>query len=163
MGHPTRSISNERPNQHFNTWLKTSRARELRRDSTDAERALWRRLRGNALGVKFRRQHPFEGYVLDFVCLEASLVVELDGGQHAQCTSADASRTARLEAAGFRVLRFWNNQALEQTDAVLAQIAACLAPRPLGLLQEYATMHFAQDFEISDEELLATPADRMQP
>jgi very-short-patch-repair endonuclease len=76
---------------------------------TDAERKLWHRLRGNQLGLKFRRQHPFENYVLDFICLSAKLIVEVDGGQHQDQAEHDAQRTIVFEKAGFRVLRFWNN------------------------------------------------------
>jgi very-short-patch-repair endonuclease len=74
-----------------------------------------------ALGVKFRRQHPFDGYVLDFVSLEKRLIVELDGGQHLD-SERDRVRDRRLMSAGFRVLRFWNNDVLEQTDAVVEAI-----------------------------------------
>ena len=111
-------------------------ARGLRRDMTDAERMLWRRLRSRELiGWKFRRQHPVGRYVVDFVCLEAGLVLELDGGQHAK-SPTDAARTAFLETSGYRILRFWNNDVLPQTDAVLAVIleavaARCPHPSPL--------------------------------
>jgi very-short-patch-repair endonuclease len=89
----------------------------------NAEQKLWRRLRREQLGVRFRRQHPFDSYVLDFVCLEKKLVVEVDGSQHAEPT-VDAVRTANLEAAGFRVLRSWNNEVLIQIEAVLERILA---------------------------------------
>ena len=105
-------------------------AQHLRKSMTDAERKLWRRLRGRQLGVKFRRQHPFESYILDFVCLEHRLVIEVDGSQHADAAVQDATRTAALEEAGFRVLRFWNNEVLAQTDAVVAVIAGELNPSP---------------------------------
>lgn len=111
-------------------------ARQLRRDMTDAEHVMWRRLRSRELsGWKFRRQHPVGSYIADFICLEAGLVVELDGGQHAE-SRADAVRTGVLEFAGFQVLRFWNNDVLTQTDAVLAVIfdalaARCPHPNPL--------------------------------
>ncbi|WP_220636234.1 endonuclease domain-containing protein [Georgfuchsia toluolica] len=96
--------------------------RDLRKNATDAERRLWQRLRGGQLaGVKFRRQHPFDGYVLDFVSLEKRLIVELDGGQHLD-SARDRVRDCRLMSAGFRVLRFWNNDVLEQTDAVVEAI-----------------------------------------
>jgi len=93
----------------------------LRRELTDAERRLWLRLRRAQLGVKFRRQHPFLNYVLDFVCLEARLVVEVDGSQHTD-SIRDVERDRALAAAGFRVLRFWNNDVLVKTDAVLQAI-----------------------------------------
>ncbi|HZW22981.1 endonuclease domain-containing protein [Noviherbaspirillum sp.] len=75
----------------------------MRKSLTDAEQKLWQRLRGRQLGVKFRRQHPFENFVLDFVCLEWNLVIEIDGSQHIENTRYDEKRSARLAAAGFRV------------------------------------------------------------
>jgi very-short-patch-repair endonuclease len=100
--------------------------RKLRSQMTDAEKRLWQRLRGRQMaGFKFRRQHPFMDFVLDFVCLEMRLVVEVDGGQH-QDNAADGVRDQRLRDAGFRVLRFWNNQVLEETDAVVDAIWAAL-------------------------------------
>jgi very-short-patch-repair endonuclease len=100
--------------------------RKLRSQMTDAEKRLWQRLRGRQMaGFKFRRQHPFMDFVLDFVCLEMRLVVEVDGGQH-QDNPKDGVRDQRLHEAGFRVLRFWNNQVLEETDAVVEAIWAAL-------------------------------------
>ena len=106
---------------------KTSpHARGLRRDSTDAERLLWRRLRDRQLGgFKFRRQATLGPYVADFLCVEARLVVEADGGQHT--AEADAKRSAFLEAKGLRVLRFWNNEILENPEGVLETILAAAA------------------------------------
>ena len=93
---------------------------------TDAEIRLWQRLRGRQIaGCKFRRQHPFLDYVLDFVCLERRLVVEVDGGQHLD-NQRDQVRDKRLLEAGFEVLRFWNNQVLEETDAVAEVILGAL-------------------------------------
>ncbi len=110
-----------------NAWLHdNSIPKNLRRNMTDAERLLWRHLRSQQMGVKFRRQHAFENFVLDFVCLTTMLVIELDGGQHAEQTSKDAQRTLALERAGFRVLRFWNNQVLSETAAVLDAIYSAL-------------------------------------
>ncbi|MGV8894336.1 MAG: endonuclease domain-containing protein [Burkholderiaceae bacterium] len=79
-------------------------AADLRKTMTDAEKKLWQRLRGKQLGVKFRRQHPFENYVLDFVCLEHRLVVEVDGSQHEEQKEQDEKRTRKLHGAGFHVL-----------------------------------------------------------
>ena len=104
--------------------------RALRRNMTDAERKLWQYLRRNQLGVKFRRQHPFENYILDFVCLPLGLVIEVDGGQHMEQAEHDAKRTALLEGAGFRVLRFWNNQVLNELDAVVEMIRVTIEPHP---------------------------------
>lgn len=100
----------------------TENARGLRKTMTDVERLLWSRLRGEQLGVKFRRQHPFLNYVLDFVCLELKLVVELDGSQHAEAIPYDNERTKRLNDAGYVVLRFWNNQVLEELENVVEEI-----------------------------------------
>ena len=97
------------------------RARRLRRDSTDAERALWHAVRRGALGATFRRQHPIPPYVADFACVEARLVVELDGG------ARDAMRDAAMRAAGWRVLRFWSDEALRNRDGVLMRIQEALA------------------------------------
>jgi predicted helicase/very-short-patch-repair endonuclease len=107
------------------------RIRGLRRNATDAEHVLWQLLRNRQLmGYKFRRQHPLAGYILDFYCHEAGLAVELDGGQHAEPGQAayDAQRTRVLEAEGVRVLRFWNNDVLRNTEAVLQAIWDALAP-----------------------------------
>lgn len=89
---------------------------------TDAEIKLWHRLRGKQLGSKFRRQHPFENYILDFVCLDKYIVIEVDGSQHAAQAAHDTERTAKLNAAGFTVLRFWNNEVLENMDEVVEVI-----------------------------------------
>jgi lysyl-tRNA synthetase class 2 len=97
--------------------------RRLRRQQTDAERILWFRLRGRRLGGwKFRRQMSLNGFVVDFCCPDARLVVEIDGGQHADRVEEDASRTRDLEASGYLVLRFWNNDVMRNTDGVLEEI-----------------------------------------
>ncbi|MSO80115.1 MAG: endonuclease domain-containing protein [Alphaproteobacteria bacterium] len=89
------------------------RARDLRRHPTDAERALWRHLRQRQLaGYRFRRQTPVGPFIVDFLCVEAGLVTEIDGGQHATQEAADTNRTAWLESQGLRVLSFWNNEVL---------------------------------------------------
>ncbi len=90
---------------------------------TDAEKALWKVLRCRQVsGLKFRRQHPFGDYILDFVCLENKLVVEVDGGQHGKRTNYDEIRTENLRTAGFRVLRFWNTEVLHEIEAVRERI-----------------------------------------
>ncbi len=97
--------------------------RKLRNEMTDAERALWKALQGRQMaGYKFRRQHPFENYILDFVCLEKMLVIEVDGSQHVEQAAYDEERTRQLTRAGFRVVRFWNNEVLTQIDAVKERI-----------------------------------------
>lgn len=106
-------------------------ARKLRRNQTDAERALWFRLRDRRLeGLKFRRQMPIASYVVDFCCESARLIIELDGGQHANSQEEDAKRTAALEAQGYLVLRFWNNDVLKNTDGVVESIINTLKPVP---------------------------------
>ena len=100
-------------------------ARNLRKQSTDAERKLWGLLRSGQLrGFRFRREHPIAGYIVDFVCLKANLVVELDGGQHADSAAIayDAERTRQLEQLKLRVLRVWDNDVLKDPDAVLGAI-----------------------------------------
>ena len=110
---------------------RVSTARRLRRDQTDAERALWFRLRDRRLaGLKFRRQMPIASYVVDFCCESARLIIELDGGQHANSQEEDAKRTAALEAQGYLVLRFWNNDVLKNTDGVVESIINTLKPVP---------------------------------
>ena len=96
-----------------------ARSRHLRKNLTDAEQALWNILRSRQMsGYKFRRQVPIGPYIVDFVCFEIRLVIEVDGGQHMERENYDAERTAWLEDAEFRVIRFWNNQVLEEIDAV---------------------------------------------
>jgi len=106
----------------------------LRRTSTDAERALWQKLRGGQVGgAKFRRQHQFGPYVLDFYCPERRLAVEADGGQHYDRAgvASDQARTTYLTSRGVRVLRFSNSEVLEQMEAVLDMIqSALVAPSP---------------------------------
>src|SRR5579862_9200703 len=105
-------------------WRKsTDRARQLRASATDAENLIWRHLRDRRLsGYKFRRQFSISGFVVDFVCLDARLIVEIDGGQHADNIELDARRTEILCKSGFRVARFWNNDISVRTDEVLADI-----------------------------------------
>jgi len=99
------------------------RARKLRNTPTDAERHLWHQLRKRNLdGLKFRRQHPIAGYIADFACIEARVAIELDGGQHADAVRYDEHRTRRIEAKGYRVLRFWNHDVMTSREAVLERI-----------------------------------------
>ncbi len=107
----------------------TSRARRLRRDATDAERALWSILHGRQLaGYKFRRQTPIGPYIVDFVCKQQRLIVEVDGGQHQDQRSYDDKRTQALESEGYRVIRFWNNEVLTDLSAVADAILMELEP-----------------------------------
>ncbi len=110
--------------------LKWIRARRLRHDRTDAKRWLWHYLRQRQLGGhKFRRQYPLAGYIADFVCVPARLVVELDGGQHLDALAYDQRRTEALQRGGYRVLRFWNDDVLLPTDDVVGEIFRVLEGR----------------------------------
>jgi len=106
-----------------------SRARVLRKDPTEAEKLLWKRLRYRQAGVKFRRQRPIGNYIADFVCLEAMLIVEVDGSQHADQVAYDTKRTAFLAAAGFEVLRVWNNDVMVRPDSVMEAIYTAVQQR----------------------------------
>jgi very-short-patch-repair endonuclease len=109
---------------------KWIRARQLRNISTDAERCLWHHLRHQHLtNHKFRRQYPIAEYIVDFVCIPAKLVVELDGGQHLDAREYDDVRTRVIAAHGYRVLRFWNDDVLLRTEAVLEVIWRHLTAR----------------------------------
>ena len=116
--------------------LLTGVAKRLRHEMTEAERVLWREVRAHRFaGFKFKRQEPLGLYVVDFVCYEAKLIVELDGGQHADQKEADEERTRWLASQGFRVLRFWNNDVLTNIAGVMQEIEKELStpspsPRP---------------------------------
>jgi len=101
----------------------TRKAKQLRRDSTVAEKKLWRALRAKLPGFKWRRQMPVGPYIVDFACFAERLIVELDGGQHADAIDYDRSRTRLLNSQGYKVLRFWNNDVMENIDGVLEAIA----------------------------------------
>ena len=120
---------NKSPTWTVSTRLR-SNARALRKNSTDAERILWSELRDHRLqGCSFRRRVPIENYIADFACHAARLVIELDGGQHFsdEAEKSDASRTAVIEAQGFRVLRFSNHDVMTNRTGVLETIAAAVA------------------------------------
>jgi very-short-patch-repair endonuclease len=108
--------------------LNVDRARSLRVGQTDAEQLLWYHLRNRRLqGWKFRHQNEIGLYVVDFVCPDAGLIVELDGGQHGDQLIYDEARTRKLGEEGYRVLRFWNNEVLTNTESVLEVILEALA------------------------------------
>jgi very-short-patch-repair endonuclease len=112
-------------------------AKAMRRQPTSAEAVIWAALRGARLqGFKFKRQQPIGAYIADFVCFERGLVVEIDGGQHADDVSEDQARSNWLQGQGFRVLRFWNNEVIERKDDVLESIIRALreypSPQPLS-------------------------------
>ena len=107
--------------------MPNQNARQLRKNMTDAERSLWRLLRQRQInGLRFRRQVPIDHYIVDFACLEARLVIEVDGGQHFE-SETDKRRDACLHAQGFRVLRLWNNDVLSNPDGVHRVITETLA------------------------------------
>jgi very-short-patch-repair endonuclease len=102
-------------------------ARNLRRNQTKAEQRLWQQVRSRRLnGCKFRRQVPIDNYIADFVCEDAKLIVELDGGQHDDNKQADDLRTKNLEDFGYHIIRFWNNEVLENMDGVLLVLLQAL-------------------------------------
>lgn len=104
-----------------------ARARQMRHISTDAEARLWRHLRaGRLAGIKFKRQQPIGGFIVDFVSFARRLVIEVDGGQHVERHQYDAQRTRWLQAQGFRVIRFWNDDVLQRTELVLEEIVRIL-------------------------------------
>jgi len=113
--------------QNQSTSTAQKNARLLRRDMTDSERKLWSGLRGEPLGVKFRRQHPLGAYIADFACLSPKLIVELDGSQHLRQQAYDQAREAFFRAQGFNVLRFASNEPFINIDGVLQAIASRLA------------------------------------
>ncbi|QUL38796.1 endonuclease domain-containing protein [Erythrobacter sp. JK5] len=98
----------------------TGVARKLRNDPTEAEKRLWSHLRASRMGAKFVRQSPIGDFIADFACRSLRIAIELDGGQHT--AEADAARTQIIEAHGYRVIRFWNHEVLENTDGVLEAI-----------------------------------------
>jgi adenine-specific DNA-methyltransferase len=111
--------------------MQKTRARELRKNMTEAERILWKHLRLRQFaGHKFRRQQPIGQYIVDFVCFEKRLIIEVDGSQHSEPNLTDMGRTEWLQAEGFRVLRFWNNQVLAETEAVKEKISETLTGQP---------------------------------
>jgi very-short-patch-repair endonuclease len=112
-------------------------AKGMRHQPTNAETLIWTALRGARLqGFKFKRQQPIGAYIVDFVCFEHSLIIEIDGGQHGDEVSKDRERSNWLRRQGFRVLRFWNNEVMERKDDVLESIIRALreypSPQPLS-------------------------------
>lgn len=107
----------------------TMKARALRNNATNAERALWQAISARKVsGVRFNRQVPIGPFICDFVARSIGLVIEVDGGQHGD--EADADRTRYIEAQGFRVIRFWNNEVLTNLEGVVAHIAGAIADMP---------------------------------
>lgn len=115
-----------------NTQRGKTFARKLRKSEADAERKIWQQLRSrNLSGAKFRRQHPIGPYIIDFICINEKLIIELDGSQHQQQRDYDAERTAFLKQQGYRVLRFWDDDVLSRTEDVMQAIFDALgSPSP---------------------------------
>jgi very-short-patch-repair endonuclease len=99
---------------------------ELRKEPTPAEAKLWSRLRNDQLGVTFRRQHAIGSYIPDFCCPKANLIIELDGSQHLEQEEYDEQRTRYLEAQGYKVIRFWNNDVMNNIEGVILAILYAL-------------------------------------
>ena len=112
---------------------QTQRARALRKNATKAERILWRGLRAMPLAVRVRRQHPIGSFIADFAVPSRKLVIEVDGGQHATTVARDDARTRVLQAKGWRVIRFWNNDVMRNLDGVLQVIVAEIERAPSAL------------------------------
>jgi very-short-patch-repair endonuclease len=96
-------------------------ARKLRQDMTEAEKAVWLIIKTNFPKYKFRRQHPVDDYIVDFICIQKSLIIEVDGGQHTE--EKDKARTEQLQKRGYRILRLWNNESLKNKEGVYQRIA----------------------------------------
>jgi very-short-patch-repair endonuclease len=116
----------------MNDLHKHSTAKVLRKNFTDTERLLWKYLRAKQMhGCKFRRQEPIGNYIVDFVCQEKRIVIEVDGGQHSTDAKRDNERDKWLKGQGYKVLRFWNNEVLTNIEGVLEVIWNCLNHPPL--------------------------------
>jgi very-short-patch-repair endonuclease len=111
--------------------MANERARHLRQHRTEAEIAIWQRLRRKQLdGARFRQQFPIGPYIVDFLCLQRRLIIEIDGGQHATNVAADAARTTWLASQSFHVMRFWNNDVSDNLDGVIDTIYRWLLNNP---------------------------------
>ena len=135
-------LSTNETHRHIGPKLSVIRARDLRRNLTDVEKILWYWLRRkNIHNARFRKQAPLGKYIVDFVCYDPKLIIELDGGQHSLQHSYDKKRDAWLEGEGFEVMRFWNNEVVENVEGVLGAVMERLSalrvpplpnPPPLG-------------------------------
>lgn len=117
----------------MNTEKVLLNAKKLRANQTEAEQRLWYHLRAHRfMDLKFKRQKPMGCYIVDFVCVEQQLIIEINGGQHAEQTGYDQHRDAWLRSQGYTVLRFWNHEVMQQLEGVLEQIrnAVALSPGP---------------------------------
>ena len=103
---------------------------ELRKEPTPAERKLWAVIRNDQLGVNFRRQHAIGNYIPDFVCIEKKLIIELDGSQHLEQEEYDKERTKYLESKDYKVIRFWNNEVMNNIEGVILAIIYAMENEP---------------------------------
>jgi len=138
---------------------KTSMFRRLRRNATIVEQRLWCRVRSRSLcGMKFVRQEPIGPYIVDFVCRERRLITEVDGGQHAD-SKRDIIRDQWLRDHGYQVLRFWNNDVIENTDGVLEAIAEVLRASPSPRLRGEGRGEGASPPALTSEDARALPSE----
>jgi len=107
-----------------------TRAIELRKELTPAERKLWAVIRNDQLGVNFRRQHAIGNYIPDFICIEKKLIIELDGSQHLEQEEYDKERTKYLESQGYKAIRFWNNEVMNNIEGVILAIIYAMENEP---------------------------------
>lgn len=115
-----------------------SMARYLRRNQTNVEKIFWSMLRNRQVsGLKFRRQVPIGNFIVDFVCLDLKFIIELDGGQHAMAVKKDIARTKYLESKGYKVIRFWNNEVIENLEGVFDTLTLALSQRERELTSEF--------------------------
>ena len=122
--------------QRLSSKIKNN-SRDLRKNMTDVERMLWAKIRSHQLqGFRFRRQHPVGNYIADFVCIELKLIIELDGGQHSNQQEYDMERTQWLQTKGYKMVRFWNNDVIENLEGVLLTISTYLPPSQPSPLKE---------------------------
>ena len=132
-GHPspgTQDSPSPLAGEGWDGGMSTKTARQLRNNLTDAERRLWQKLKRRQIAtLKFRRQQPIGAFIVDFVCFERRVIVEVDGGQHAEQVPYDEQRMRWLEAEGYLVLRFWNNDVLANTEAVAQAILDAVEQR----------------------------------
>jgi very-short-patch-repair endonuclease len=123
----------ERMKMKYSKPQTLANAKSLRSNQTAAEARLWYHLRAHRfMGLKFKRQKPVGRYIADFVCWEQRLIIELDGGQHAEQAEYDQERDAWLRSRGYTVLRFWNHDVMQQLEGVLEQIRCAVGPSPLA-------------------------------
>jgi len=169
-GHEKRSLLPPGEGTGMRARIINQLSKNLRKNQTKAEIKIWRHLKNRALsGFKFRRQCPIGPYIVDFVCFEKMLVIEIDGGQHADQLKKDVRRTKYLSERGFSVMRFWNNAVLADTDSVLSVILATLINSPSsptllpkGEGSKVTRTQSVFDIRMAENEYLPSPSGRGQ-